>query len=122
MVEQFTIDGNILNLRLNASPMGENANTTCMFYLDLSTNFAYISASFNSLNYLISLNPSCTADISSGKANKLGISPLLRMLLISSTKPSCAICVSLNRKTVGLASIPAYFKISRILSCQSFIP
>lgn len=38
---------------------------------------------------------------------RLGTSPELRMLLISSRKDSSTIWVSLNRKTVGLLSTPA---------------
>lgn len=45
----------------------------------------------------------------SSGGNKLGIYPLLRMLHTSSTIDSLKICVSENRKTVGLCSKPATF-------------
>ena len=35
-------------------------------------------------------------------SNSPGTSPLLRMLLMSSTKPSVTICVSVNKNTVGV--------------------
>lgn len=50
---------------------------------------------------------------SSSALQRLGTSPELRMLLMSSRKDSSTICVSLNRNTVGLFSTP--------VSRQSFL-
>lgn len=50
---------------------------------------------------------SLTSSNSSG-LYKFGTSPLLRMLLISSRKPSSTTWMSLKRKTVGLFSTPAW--------------
>jgi len=45
----------------------------------------------------------------SSAAHRLGTSPVLRILLISSRKPSLTIYVSLKRKTTGVFLAPAVF-------------
>ena len=53
---------------------------------------------------------------------RLGTSEVLRMLLMSSTKYSCAICVSLKRNTVRLFASPASFITFFRSSCHSCLP
>ena len=52
-------------------------------------------------------HPCCTSSKSSALLYRLGTSPLLRMLLMSSRKDSTTTCVSVKRNTVGLFSAPA---------------
>ena len=119
IVVQFTSDGNVLSLRLNASPTGENARTKCKFYLQIFTKYLYFSfgvppaQSYPTSSIIFAL---------SSLGNKFGTylllrsirwidtiykikiyctSPLLRMLQMSSTIDSFATCVSENKNIVS---------------------
>lgn len=89
MVQQLIIDGNYLHLFLNFSPTGENAKTICKFSLTLLTkNLSKTSLeSYNPYSFANGLTSLIISSMSS-VAHKLGTSPVLRTLLISSKNDS----------------------------------
>ena len=93
IVQQLIRAGNFLNLSLNASPIGENANTICRFCFTRRIKNEYNScicispAALPNTCLANGLTPSHIAALSSD-GNIFGTSPLFNILLISSTNVS----------------------------------
>ena len=88
--QQSTNEGNLRHLTLKASPTGDIQSIICKLFLTLSTKVLYtvsvspVRFNFFSLYSLLSL---IKLDFSSG-CQRLGTSPELRMLFMSSKNPS----------------------------------
>ena len=106
IVVQLTRVGKVLNLLLKSSPTGDIQMTMWRLLLQSWTKYWYFSLK-EPTGFIADISSTIFAFSSVG--NKLGISPLLRMLQTSYTMLSFKIWVSENRKTVGLCSKPATF-------------
>ena len=121
IVQQLMSDGNSLMRLLNASPIRLIANTTCKLVLvrliKKLNNAIVLDSSWRFFIQQQRQNKCIFSSISprSSDANKLGISAVFRIMLMSSTNDSSLICVSLNRNTVGLPSPPGVIKTFEIL-------
>eukprot|EP00982_Pelagococcus_subviridis_P013776 31278-Pelagococcus_subviridis.AAC.11 len=108
IVQQFTSDGNMRRRCRNSSDTGDMARTQCR--LDRTRVMKYAFTAF-----FVRGKPCCdmigrrafSIVPKSSDFHRFGTSPLLRMLLMSSRKFSCTICVSVKRKTTSLPSAPA---------------
>lgn len=89
-MQQFTKDGNLRHRILNWLPTGLIHNTICNEFLIPSTKKVHKDSGESNLFALIAngLIVLYTYSKSSFLANKLGTSPVLRILLISSKKLS----------------------------------
>ena len=123
MVQQLTKEGNILSLLLKASPTGLMHTTVCKLYLHCSTKKSYKSDTLLSLptRFALGLTISRMLMISSF-GYKFGISPVLRMLLMSSMNDSSLTWESVKRKTVGEPSPPLFLRMSLRSSLHSMMP
>mmetsp|Transcript_60212 Transcript_60212/g.148103 ORF Transcript_60212/g.148103 Transcript_60212/m.148103 type:complete len:202 (-) Transcript_60212:801-1406(-) len=111
------------HLRLNASPTGLIQSTQCRFCCTQLIKVVY-TASFVSgrpMDAAYSLTSPMMRSFSS-EAKRLGTSPALRIELMSSTKPSFTIWLSVKRKTTGLRSTPAIVKTFFRSSRNSALP
>jgi hypothetical protein len=119
MVQQFTSDGNFRRRTRNASPTGDIHRITCRFSLHRSTKYennAVGSPSGTFPELRASARTISSISCFSSAAYRFGTSPEFRMLFMSSRKASCWICVSLNRKIVGL---PLSLKIHKYQSTST---
>ena len=109
IVQQLTSEGNLRSRVRKASPIGDMHSTTCRLARHCWTKRRHSPAGVMSLqprSLARDVTPSrmvCT----SSAAYRLGTSPMLRMLLMSSTIASSLICVSVKRKTVCVPASPA---------------
>eukprot|EP00965_Chrysotila_dentata_P085317 2815180-Pleurochrysis_carterae.AAC.1 len=110
MVVQLTREGNLRKRSRNESPTGLRQRTTCRLARQRCTKKrhrppALVSARGPS-SLIFGASDSRMEDTSSA-AKRLGISPELNTLEMSSTKASSLICASEKRKTVGWPDSPA---------------
>ena len=91
-----------------ASPMGLMQSTTCRLATTRERKKAYSSSPVSPAPAAFAgARTSSHSAPSSSLLNRLGTSPEVRMLLMSSRNVSTTICVSSNRNTVGLFPTPA---------------
>ena len=117
IVAQLMIEGNCLHLSLKDSPTGEKARTMCRRSRHISTNQAYRASLVGcmSVPLALSMSSSMIACFSSAP-NRLGISPVLSRLLMSSRKDSLTICVSEKRNCVFSSSRAQFLRSLRMSS------
>mmetsp|Transcript_11646 Transcript_11646/g.49782 ORF Transcript_11646/g.49782 Transcript_11646/m.49782 type:complete len:362 (-) Transcript_11646:1426-2511(-) len=123
MVVHVTNDGNFRNRSRNASPTGEKHSTTCKFRRTSPKKKLVIASLLPSMPAALARPRMVSKIVPKSPASiKLGTSPVLRMLEISSTKNSWLICVSENRNTVFLFCSPARRMSALKSSCHSCFP
>jgi hypothetical protein len=115
IVVQLTRVGKVRSLRLKSYPTGDMQMTICRLFLHRETKYWYFSLK-DPTGLMVEISSTILAFSSVG--NKLGISPLLRILQTSYTMLSFKIWVSLNKKIVCFCSRPAIFMIFCTSSTQ----
>jgi len=124
IVVQLTIDGKSLILFLKEAPIGEKQITIWRLVLHLSRKYANSSCGepFGHLSSCLAgplTNSIASAFSSAGKM--FGTSPVLRILLMSSKKPSSLIWLSVKMKEVGFPLEATYLMSSLMSSLHSII-
>ena len=117
IVVQLTKDGKVLNLLLKSSPTGDIQMTICKFFLQSCTKYWNFSLN-EPVGLIVVISSTIFAFYSRG--NKLGISPLFKILQTYSTILSFNIWVSENKKIVSFCSRPATFITFWTYSIQFF--
>mmetsp|Transcript_2342 Transcript_2342/g.7646 ORF Transcript_2342/g.7646 Transcript_2342/m.7646 type:complete len:237 (+) Transcript_2342:4635-5345(+) len=111
VVQQLMSDGNMRQRTRKALPTGDMASTMCMFSRTRAMKWALMLSLVSTTPAALQCGRTSRRIFShSSLAKRLGTSPELRMLLMSSTKDSTTICVSANRKTTGVPSQPVMKK------------
>mmetsp|Transcript_66224 Transcript_66224/g.110617 ORF Transcript_66224/g.110617 Transcript_66224/m.110617 type:complete len:244 (-) Transcript_66224:82-813(-) len=123
MVMQLTRDGNMRSRVRKLSPMGDITRTVCMFSRHKYTKCARMVSRVSGLPKAFTFND--TEDMMRSMSSfciRLGTSPVFKILLTSSRKVSCAICVSFSMNTSGLSRQPASSSTFLRSSRNSTIP
>ena len=123
IVQQLTNEGNWRHLTRNASPTGDIHKQICSLSQTLWMNVA-TQLSRDAGTPRASQTGIISEHIlsSSSCGNKLGISPELRIELMSSSIDSSTTCVSVNRNATSLPSTPVLTMNTLISSLKSFKP
>ena len=124
MVQQLISDGNWRQRERNASPTGDMHRMMCRLSRTRLMNVWY-SESLPMGALMLSAYSRMSEHMRSFScpSNNAGTSPEFKMLLMSSTKPSSTICVSVKRNTVGTPSMPVCwyrFLRSSLNSCDPY--
>mmetsp|Transcript_29452 Transcript_29452/g.47337 ORF Transcript_29452/g.47337 Transcript_29452/m.47337 type:complete len:232 (+) Transcript_29452:842-1537(+) len=123
MVQQLTSAGNMRRRWRNSSLTGDMARTQCKLERTRVTKkeFTAFFVAGKPRPCMMGRKAAPMVSVSS-VFHRLGTSPELRMLLMSSKKFSCTICVSVKRNTTFLPSEPAMRSTLRKSSRHSFLP
>ena len=122
-MQQLTSEGNCLQRTRKASPTGDMHKQMCSLsqtrWMNVATQLSRLAGTPRASQTGI-ISEHILSSSSCG--NKLGISPELRMELMSSSIDSSTTCVSVNRNATFSPSTPVFIMKTLMSSRKSFNP